>query len=110
MIAIGGEIIPVANSVTVLFSMMNLDDEENWPVFARAREVAAQNGGDEPAVVEAFVRAVERNKEAFGPAVNIQAAFVHQRPYALFRQPAQICGASRCDLFHSINDLTSSCS
>jgi hypothetical protein len=67
-------------------------------VFAAALAASIRRGGDEPAVVENFVGRVDRKKGSFGPAVNIQTAFVHQRPYALFRNPGQICGSYRCEL------------
>lgn len=67
-------------------------------VFAAALEGAAKRGGDEPEIIERFVQRVDDKKTAFGPSVQIATRFVHQRPYALFRKPASICGYSRCEL------------
>jgi hypothetical protein len=79
-------------------------------IFASALKSAIKRGGDEPNIVERFVNRVWDKRTSFGPAVNVQTAFVHQRPYALFRNPAEICDFARCELgdlllvFKRIND------
>jgi hypothetical protein len=66
--------------------------------FDQELRQAVAAGGTEPQIVRRFTQAAQNLNGAFGSQIAIDTAFVHQRPYALFRQPATICGHVRCEL------------
>ncbi len=53
-------------------------------------------GGTEPQIIERFT--TKAPLVSLPPRVTVESVFVHQKPYAYFVKPADICGKSRVEL------------